>query len=294
VASTTVSNLTTIKNVLFVTDFSPASRLAVSYMIALATRYKSKVTLIHALGAVPFTPLPYEQIPPILTNRKELFLPQMEQLRKECIANALDVSVAVKDGDITDVVGREFEKQEPTLVVLGTHAHGGFHRMLLGSHAEQIARRVKCGVLLVGPHATGAAHWRDRISRILVATDFEDGSHHALDFIAPLAAEHRSEVMLLHVVDEPTGIPIDLAELEEHASARKLHDFVAGKLFPIVPRLEVRLGHPHQEIIAFANRVDADLIVLGRRKGGFFAEHKPSTTLALVTAMARCPVLTFS
>ena len=147
---------------------------------------------------------------------------------------------------------------------------------------------------MVGHHARGAAHWRDRIARILIATNFEEGSQHAMEYVIPIATEHNSELTILHVVDEPAGVPLDTAELEEHASKKRLSEFASHYKLPCNPRLEIRLGHPHQEIVAVANREDPDLIVLGRRKGGFFAEHKPSTTLALVTAMARCPVLTLS
>lgn len=293
-ASTTVSTPAGIKNIFFVTDFSHVSRLAMPYAIALATRYKSKVILVHALGPVPFAPIPFEQVPPLDQRPRELVLPQLEELRKECIANGLEVQLALKDGEIGTVLDSELAKYDSELVILGTHSHGGFHRMLMGSHAEHIARHSRCGVLMIGMHATGAARWRDRIARILIATNFEEGSHHAMDFITPIAREHNSEVTVLHIVDEPTGVPLDAAELEEHASKRKLADFVAKYQLPNTPRLEVRLGHPHQEILAIANREDPDLIVLGRKKGGFFTEHKPSTTLALVTAMARCPVLTLS
>ncbi len=293
-ASNSVYTPVGIKNIFFVTDFSPVSRLAMPYAIALASRYKSKVTLVHALGAVPFTPIPYEQVPPLEQRPRELVLPQMEALKKECIANGLEVHIALKDGDLSDVLDSELLKSDSELVVLGTHAHGGFHRVLMGSHAEHIARHSRCGVLMVGPNATGAARWRDRIARILIATNFEKGSHHALDYIVPIATEQRSEVTVLHVVDELVGVPLDAAELEEHASKQRLLDLVGHTQLASLPRIEVRLGHPHQEIISLANSLEPDLIVLGRRKGGFFAEHKPSTTLALVTAQARCPVLTLS
>lgn len=281
-----------LKNIFFVTDLQMSSRIALPYVIALANRYHSKVILVHALGAIPFTPIPYEALPPTDERPHPLILPEMEELRRECLRNGLDVKVALKDGEVIEVVDSELREEHADLVVLGTHAHGGVHRLLMGSNAEHILRHTKCGVLMVGPRASGAARWRDRLAKIVIATNFEEGSHHALDYVAPIAAENHSEVTLMHVVDEPSGVPLDMAEIMMRKANEKLVEFGARTALSVGLQFEVRVGHPHQEIVRFANHIDADLIVLGRRAGGFFAEHKPATTITLTAGLARCPVLT--
>jgi len=291
-ATASVSSPVSIKNILFVTDLAEASRAALPYAIALAQRYHSQVVLVHALGAVPFSPIPYEAVPPLDTRPRQMVLPQLEELRKECIVNGIPTKLALKDGELLEVMDMELREEKPDLIVLGTHSHGALHRLLMGSHAELVVRGARCGVLLVGRKTVAAARWRDRIARILLATNYEEGSQHAIEYIAPLAVEHDSEVTLLHVVDEPVGVPLDAAEIEMNRSTQGLLEFAARTRLPHAPHLELRVGHPYQEIVDYSNRNDMDLIVLGRRKGGFFADHKPSTTVISVAAEARCPVLT--
>jgi nucleotide-binding universal stress UspA family protein len=291
-ASTSVPTAVSIKNIFFVTDLGSASRLAMPYAIALARRYHSQITLVHALGAVPFTPIPYEPVPLLDERPRPLVLPQMEELQRECIENGIEAQVALRDGEMLEVLNDELRAIHADLVILGTHSHGSLHRVLLGSHAEQVIRHTPCGVMMVGRNVLGAARWRDRLARILLATNFEDGSKHARDYVLPLAAEHHSEITVLHVVDEPAGVPMDAAEIAMHESNKKLMEFAST--IPAGVKLELRLGRPEQEIVDYANRNNIDLIVLGRRKGGFFAEHKPTTMITEITSTARCPVLTLS
>ncbi len=279
-----------LKNIFFFTDLGEASRVAFPYALALASRYNSQMSLIHSLGPVPYTPLPFDTIGPADDRSFKMVLPEMEKLRKECVAHGVQTSVDLKELDLLTLLNSEESHNHADLVVLGTYSHGAVYRMIAGSHAEKLVRSAPCPALAVGKHATGSARWRDRIARILIATDFEPGSRHAIDFIAPLAVEHKSEVKVLHVV-EPIGVPLDVTELEAHEANRKLEEFVATlPLKNAIPALAV--GMVHQEIVNYANRYDADLIVLGRRRAGFFVDHKPSTIVMAVTAEARCPVLT--
>jgi len=57
-------------------------------------------------------------------------------------------------GDPTHEVLRLVQELQAGLLVLGTHDHKGFERLLLGSTAETLVRKAGCSVLVVRPEPT--------------------------------------------------------------------------------------------------------------------------------------------
>ena len=62
-------------------------------------------------------------------------------------------STAVTDRGLEALTGMT---EMETLVLLGTHGHGGLDRLVLGSVAATIARKSPCSVLMVSPDAAMA------------------------------------------------------------------------------------------------------------------------------------------
>jgi universal stress protein family protein len=50
------------------------------------------------------------------------------------------------------VISAVIQRQNIDVVVLGTHGRGGLKKLVLGSVAEEVVRRVGCPVITVGPH----------------------------------------------------------------------------------------------------------------------------------------------
>jgi len=58
-------------------------------------------------------------------------------------------------GDPTHEVLRLVGELHANMLVVGTHDHAGFERLLLGSAAETLVRKAGCSVLVVRPHRAG-------------------------------------------------------------------------------------------------------------------------------------------
>lgn len=127
---------------------------------------------------------------------------------------------------------------------------------------------------------------RSEIRRILVPTDFSDGSLAALHFAASLAERLGASIDALHVLDEKQPRTRAVAE---DAMRRFL-----GSLEGEKPRASGRIepGDARCEIVEIAASGDYDLIVMGtlgrpartRPMLGSVAEH--------VVRCAPCPVVT--
>jgi nucleotide-binding universal stress UspA family protein len=136
------------------------------------------------------------------------------------------------------------------------------------------------------------------VRTILHPTDFSDCSRYAFHLASAMAKEQGARLVILHV--KPTLVSLvaygeALAQLEPEDYQEKLWEVLHWFQVPDDRvRVEHRLvtGDPAQEILALADEVGCDVIVMGShgRTGlqrlivGSVAEH--------VLRQARCPVVT--
>ena len=115
------------------------------------------------------------------------------------------------------------------------------------------------------------------MKRILVATDGSPAAMEAVAFGVELATEHESELMFVHVVPlvdvvPATGLaPIGgafLHELSEHDRTLLVEAADMAVEQGIVATTVLLRGDTVDEIVAFADSHDADLIVVGSRGRG--------------------------
>ena len=103
------------------------------------------------------------------------------------------------EGDVWRAVSNAIEKYEIDLVVLGTRGRTGLEKVLLGSKAEEILRRVQCPVLTVGPDSRAKLEIRGKIASILYATHFGPASLKASRIAVSLAEEYQAKLTVLTV-----------------------------------------------------------------------------------------------
>lgn len=283
-----------IKNILFTTDFSPASRAAVPYAMQLAKHYGAKLHVLHVRPPVinPMTQ------PSTWKSLEEAAKRESDQQRQEILNlfTGVEVEVLLNEGDLWSNIEAAVKGAGIDLIVMGTHGRSGIAKVLLGSTAEEIFRQATCPVLTVGPHSHGESKPAGEFCRILFATDFSPESLAAAPYAISLAQEYQSYLTLLHVIEDPKADelvrPSDLLA----ASTQLLHDLVPadGELW-CVPEYVVDRGVTTEKILEVAARSKADLIVLGVRQSSGFpgaATHLPIAIAHKVVSHATCPVLT--
>lgn len=137
------------------------------------------------------------------------------------------------------------------------------------------------------------------MERILIATDGSPAAREAIEFGLEFAEEHAATVTFVHVapvIDRSfaagIGVPavaphhideVDRAPLEEALV------LAAGR--DVDARAELLAGVPVDEIVACADTLDADLIVLGSRGRGAIATALLGSVSRGVLHEARRPVL---
>ncbi len=291
-ATTAVRTQLAIKNILLTTDFSAASKAAIPHAAHLARRYDSQLFLLHV---VP--PLIYPEIPLGNGPYEVQHGGVDEQLLQEMI-QYVDVpdnkkESVLRGGYFWEVARQVITERHVDMVVIGTHGAGGLTRLLIGSAAEQVFRNSPCPVMTIGPHVSPETAYHK--ARIMFVTDYESHSEHALNYALGLANDHRSQLIMMHVVNEPSTIPLDRAEHLTGPSERRLKAMIPPASTPeLPPTFVVKIGDPATEIVREAKAQDADLIVMGAKRASGMAAHMPFNIGHKVVSNAHCPVLTVS
>jgi len=135
---------------------------------------------------------------------------------------------------------------------------------------------------------------------ILVPTDLSPPSMDAVRHAARLADRIGSRVILTYVMEDklPAMILAHTTDTEEQLldrhreHARKALVDVATDLLPgHEVDCIVRQGADHEEIVALAREIGADLIVMGMHGHGFLVHALAGSTTERVLHHAPCPVL---
>jgi nucleotide-binding universal stress UspA family protein len=121
-----------IRNILFATDFSDASRLA-GQTAADARHFEARLHILHVI--------------PLVTDPTGA----SEALRAEAaeLERGLSIVTACTSGRVARRIVEYAGRNAIDLIVLGTHGRTGVSRALLGSVAEAVIRRAQCRVLAV-------------------------------------------------------------------------------------------------------------------------------------------------
>jgi nucleotide-binding universal stress UspA family protein len=291
-----------IRRILCPTDFSEPSRRALEYALAVAAWDGAALTALYVMAdtTVPASELAYMANPMLLDHAlQESTLSDLSAIVAPARKLGLHAEAVVRDGKPAAEIVRMAGELPADLVVMGTHGRTGVQRLMLGSVAETVLRRVHCPVLTVPAHAPehpGPLFFK----RILCATDFSPASAAAVCYAASLAEEADACLTLLHVFD-----PEKLRDLEDcqagHDRRRDFERTARLMLRGTLPKSTlgafstkeiVTLGTAATEILHVAGQVKADLIVLGVHGRSLLDLMAFGSVTHQVVREAACPVLT--
>src|ERR1022692_2231566 len=299
------------KRVLIATDFSDASDRALAYATAIARRYGSVLSVVHAIPPEPRDPIPLEPLPRELNRRRFEAEKQMAQFTEKARMNELDGHLLLEQGRVWDVLASVIQREKIDLLVLGTRGRGGLKKLALGSIAEEVLRLAPCPVLTIGPHVPPAHSRTIEFRRILFATDFGPASAKAFPYALSLAEDYQAKLVLLHMVP-----PMPIADLGPAAYGpssyaaeqytkwqRTMRDQSVRELGELVPTNAHLVAKPEcvagtdflpEGILDAAAMHGVDLIVMGanRTPSPRMAAHIPWALTHEVICQATCPVLT--
>jgi len=292
-----------LKSIICTTDFSECSRFTIPYGVALAEEFGARLYVCHVVE-LPSVTAYGEAIRDPEQDKKRMMSDAGERIVALMREYSIEWEPMIVAGRSADEIERLVGEKKVDLVVSATHGRSGLKRLVLGSVAESLMRRLPCPLLVVrssdkGPEMTGDRGIR--FKKILVGCDFSPDSNLAFQYGLSLAQQFESELYLAHVI-EPS-VYRKLARTEQRAGSaeeRDLRERLKEQLKGMVPddalnwcspKTVLLAGQPHEELGKYVLVNDIDLMVLGFRGHGLIETLFVGSTTARAIRYATCPVL---
>ena len=269
-----------IESVVHPTDFSPASERAFAHALAIALLRRARLEILHVDADDRPDWSEFPAVRAVLerwgllepgSSRGAVFEKLSMKVTKRAISGRFPALAVVDylDGAPAD------------LLVVATEGRDGAARWLHGSVAEAMARRSRTMTLFVPAHAersfVSLADGTLTLNNVLVPVDHTPDASAAVEFArraAEIGGDGKTTISLLHVGAE-TAMPRLRAEDGPRWTFARMR----------------REGEPVTEILAAAELVRADLIVMPTAgRAGVFEVLRGSTT-EQVLRKAHCPLL---
>lgn len=285
-------------------DFTPASIVAAKWA---ANHFADSAEVVLAYSI--FAPRPprflrghYPPIEPLIDVAREGADRKLRDLARQLPGELTWTEVRI--GSPAEQLSNVARDYHASMIVVGAHAEREGLWARAGSTAERLITRSPVPVLL-------AANVQDvRPRHILVALDDAEITPTVLRWAQYLGTRFKATVTAVHVVSSAILSHVLSADAStsddqvfDHARvSREFGDesdrWVKSLLDTGLDRhhvnSEVLFGDPAQEIVAAAERLNTDLIVMGSRGAGSVGRRVLGSVAAAVLRAAPCPVLVIS
>ena len=282
----------TINKILCPVDFFPASDAAANYAAGLAANYGATVHLLHVIA--PILPTTYDyaiDTVGILKSLEKSARDEMNLLAARMGDAGVRSEISICVGDVYDEIKRAIEMEKPELVVMGTHGRRGVERWFMGSTTEKLMRHSPVPLLTIS--ASGELPPAQRFRRIVVTTDFSEGTPDALAHAFSVAQENEAEITLLHVVHD---IAADVSGKYRESILKGVEKQLQN-LIPAEARnwcevnTRVETGVPYRIILRTLEDEKVDLLVMNIHGKGMLDRALLGSTAERVVRAASCPVM---
>jgi len=290
-----------INKILWASDGSMESDMALKYVELLASKYGSEI-----VGLSVVQPVDIERLKVPVDIKKELFSIQALLEKKEYnrINKALKqlelkdtkLDVCIETGIPHKEILRVAKEEKVDLIAMGKRGLGLKDRILLGSNTNKVLRMANAPVLAVR-HKKGD---KIDIKKILVPTDLSELTSISLDFAIDIANRFNSTIYLLHTLELHHSYEISTSKIIEELRVLALKEL--RSYLNKIPKEKTK-GINIQEmvtlylrawfgIVNFAEENGIDLIIMTTHGRKGLVRFMLGSTAEKVISESPCPVLT--
>lgn len=187
---------TSLKHILFPTDFSDSSRNALSYALAVAKKTGATLHILHSIEEAYDISLVTPEVHKGINSKvEELFDKIVDDIREQYPDIPLETHI--QNGRAAFTIMEEAQNREADLIVMGSKGRGGIQKFLVGNTTRELFQRSDIPVLAVPEQQTYSG-----FDKILFTTDYQDEDLNALEYVMELAKAFDSRVTVYHASEE--------------------------------------------------------------------------------------------
>ena len=282
------------ERILFATDFSRTSAMALPYAAAIARRFASTIYVAHVIHADEYAHIEPNQLDPTLRQMKQVAEQRIKGLLASAHFNDIPFQVILDHGDPTAVISALVDKHSIDLIVAGSHGRHGIHKLLSPPMDEAIARAAACPALLIGPEASVDPEAEVHLKSMLFATDFSPDSRRGMNYAYALAKAYGAKLYVFHVAEDVWIEPLSTRMSADAFCRMRLLElgWPQGDQ-GVEPEFLVEFGPSETMILEAAQKRCVQLIVVGvpRTTHPHLSSHLPGPLAYNLASHALCPVL---
>ena len=262
------------------TDLSSAASTTLRYAQAIARLHGSTLVIVHVIDPVGYA---FPAGAPDFAVADKAARDELRRIEAEIREEGIQIHSVVETGVICERILQAVRDHDADLLVVGTGAKSKLGKVALGTVARQLIARTPCPILTVSPEADTHLPWPGGgWRRVLVATEFSPVSRFALSCAQQIVYEQLVVVHVARCFDEGK-----CANCRERL--RFLAPFNESHTVPVDH--VVVWGDAADSIAEHANKLHADLVVLGAPVNELTPDEFHSSTVLQVISQVSCPVL---
>ena len=187
-----------------------------------------------------------------------------------------------ENGAVADTIHSTAHDEAADLIVMSTHGHTGWRRMVMGSVATELIPKTSKPILLVRPNS---AKERPKLHKILVTLDGSALAERVLPYVQGVAKQFESEVVLLNV---PQGATDESSSLETETYLQGVAEVLANAGIPT--HTLITGADPIPTILEVSQNESVDLIMLATNGRGGIKRLLIGSVADAIMRQAHCPV----
>ncbi|SEP10672.1 Nucleotide-binding universal stress protein, UspA family [Halogranum amylolyticum] len=187
------------------------------------------------------------------------------------------------------------------LVVMGTHGLAGTERSRLGSTTERVITLADVPVMAVrlAEDIDVPESGYGMYDHVVIPTDGSEAAERAATQALEIAERYGATVHVIYVVDTATygfeDVPRSIVGLLKEGGQKAVDEIATDARDRNLPvTTDILRGVPHEAVLEYAERVDADVITMGTRGRTGDMDRLLGSTTARIVRRSDVPVLAIS
>lgn len=281
-----------LKRILYATDFLESSRLALDYAVALATRFKASIVMIHAVELSEAAGVVEAETRLPSVSRK-VACGRLEALAEGVRRLGIEVETHVDEGVAAEIVSAACDRYTCDLLVLGIHGvHRGVDHLLIGSNTEKILLSTACPVLTIGAHVLAGVDLGLQFQEVLYFSDLSPEAVAAARYAAFFSREFSAPVEVCQLLPEDADPNDDSTRQLINTYCEDIKSSLGETRSDwCLPAVQLQRGMAVAQLIERSQSQHAGIIVLGVHTETHFGRHLHTSYAYRLLARATCPVL---
>jgi len=149
------------KTILAPIDFSNGTKPVIAEAVALAEAFGARLVLLHAIQALPASASEFgfaEATAKIASAAAENVKRRLAHIQEQFGEAGIAVSTLYAVGVSGAIILARAGELSADYIVIGSHGHGAFYDLIVGSTTSRVLKEAKCPVLVIPRDVTAKGH----------------------------------------------------------------------------------------------------------------------------------------